>query len=152
MKIELIADEYVKLDIVPALLFVRLSPHCFRSLIIVRYYKLYLQRPIVNATRDLPYQIEFDANCFRRPTNCCFQSNRIIFDIEFNFNNNKIEAKHSAKCVLNAINFATLIIIEGEICYSFFDLLRRKTQFADRGMKLKKFSVIYLDRSAMPAA
>lgn len=63
-----------------------------------------------------------------------------------------MEVKHSAKCVLNAINFATLIIIEGKICYSFFDLLRRKTQFVDRGMKLKKFSVIYLERFAMPAA
>lgn len=35
---------------------------------------------------------------------------------------------------------------EAEICYSFRDLLKRKIQFADRGMKLKKFPVIYLER------
>lgn len=56
------------------------------------------------------------------------------------------QIKHSIfrYALVNTLNFLSW---EGaEICYSFRDLPKRKIQFADRGMKLKKFSFIYLER------
>lgn len=152
MKIELIADEYAKLDIVPRSTVCSIKPTLFSVSDYCSILRIADWTPIVP-----PQEIFLIRSCLTvigKNVESILVSNSIkLFLSSKNACLKKMESKHvPKKCGLNAINSVTLIIIEGKICYSFFDLLKRKTQFADRGMKLKKFSVIYLERFAMLAA